>query len=122
VVQVLEQLYEGKAKKVYRTSDPNIYSVYYKDDATAFNGLKKGQIMDKGYYNNQISAIFFKLLEEKGIPTHMVELTGDRTMLVKSLEIVKGEVVVRNIVDGYLGKRVGKAEGFKMPFPNLGFY
>lgn len=122
MVEVLEQLYEGKAKKVYRTSDPNVYSVYYKDDATAFNGLKKGQIMDKGYYNNQISAILFKLLEEKGIPTHFVELTGERTMLVKSLEIVKVEVVVRNIVAGSLAKRLGKPEGYKLPFPVLEFY
>lgn len=122
MIQVLEQLYEGKAKKVYRTSDPNIYSVYYKDDATAFNGLKKGQIMDKGYYNNQISAIFFKLLEEEGVPTHFVELTGERTMLVKSLEIIKVEVVVRNIVAGSLAKRIGKPEGYRLPSPVLEFY
>lgn len=122
MVQILEQIYEGKAKKVYRTDDANIYSVYYKDDATAFNGLKKGQIMDKGYYNNQISAIFFRILEEKGIPTHLVELTGDRTMLVKSLEIVPVEVVARNIVAGSLAKRIGKPEGYKLPFPILEFY
>lgn len=122
MVQVLEQVYEGKAKKVYKTSDPNLYSVYYKDDATAFNGLKKGQIQDKGYYNNQISAVFFKLLTEKGIPNHFVELTGDRSMLVKSLEIVLVEVVVRNIVAGSLAKRIGKPEGTALPFPILEFY
>lgn len=122
MVQVLEQMYEGKAKKVYKTSEPNLYSVYYKDDATAFNGLKKGQIQDKGYYNNQISAVFFKLLTDKGIPNHFVELTGDRSMLVKSLEIVLVEVVVRNIVAGSLAKRIGKPEGTVMPFPILEFY
>ncbi len=122
MVQVLEQLYEGKSKKVFRTDNDLIYSVYYKDDATAFNGLKKGQIKDKGYYNNQISAMFFRLLEEKGIPTHFVELTGERTMLVKSLEIVQVEAVVRNIVAGSLAKRLGKPEGFELSGPILEFY
>jgi len=70
MVETLEQVYEGKAKKVFRTADPQAYMVYYKDDATAFNGLKKGQIKDKGYYNNQISAIFFELLSKKGVPNH----------------------------------------------------
>lgn len=122
MVDVLEQIYEGKAKKVYKTSEPGLYMVHYKDDATAFNGLKKGSIKDKGYYNNQISAIFFKLLSEKGVPNHFVELTGERSMLVKSLEIIAVEVVVRNIVAGSLAKRVGKPEGTKLPFPVLEFY
>lgn len=122
MVEKLEQLYEGKAKKVYKTSDSNIYLVDYKDDATAFNGLKKGSIKDKGYYNNQISAVFFKLLQEKGIPNHFLELTGDRSMLVKTLEIIAVEVVVRNIVAGSLAKRVGQPEGTKLPFPILEFY
>jgi phosphoribosylaminoimidazole-succinocarboxamide synthase len=122
MVEILEQLYEGKAKKVYRTSDPKLYMVYYKDDATAFNGLKKGSIQDKGYYNNQISAIFFKLLTEKGIPNHFVELTGERSMLVKTLEIIPVEVVVRNIVAGSLAKRVGKPEGTQLAVPVLEFY
>lgn len=122
MVQILEQIYEGKAKKVYRTGDSQIYSVYFKDDATAFNGLKKGQIKNKGYYNNQISAIFFELLERNGIPTHLVEVSGERTMLVKSLEIIKVEVVVRNIAAGSLAKRLGKPEGYKLPFPVLEYY
>lgn len=121
-IEVFEQLYEGKAKKVYKTSNPDYYSVQYKDDATAFNGLKKGTIKDKGYYNNQISAIFFKLLTEKGIANHFVELTGERSMLVKKLEIIPVEVVVRNIVAGSLAKRLGKPEGTKLPFPILEFY
>ncbi|WP_420825496.1 phosphoribosylaminoimidazolesuccinocarboxamide synthase [Thermanaerosceptrum fracticalcis] len=122
MVEILEQLYEGKAKKVYRTSDPKLYMVYYKDDATAFNGSKKGSIQDKGYYNNQISAIFFKLLTEKGIPNHFVELTGERSMLVKTLEIIPVEVVVRNIVAGSLAKRIGKPEGTQLAVPVLEFY
>ena len=122
MIETLEQIYEGKAKKVFRTTDPKLYMVYYKDDATAFNGLKKGSIKDKGYYNNQISAIFFKLLAEKGVPNHFVKLTGDRNMLVKALEIIPVEVVVRNIVAGSLAKRVGKPEGFKPGSPILEFY
>jgi phosphoribosylaminoimidazole-succinocarboxamide synthase len=122
MVKVLEQLYEGKAKKVYKTDDPKIFKVHYKDDATAFNGLKKGQILEKGQYNNQISAIFFELLTKKGVPNHFVSLDGERGMLVKSLEIILVEVVVRNIVAGSLAKRIGKPEGTKLPFPILEFY
>lgn len=122
MVEVLEQMYEGKAKKIFRTSDPRLFMVDYKDDATAFNGLKKGTIKGKGYYNNQISAIFFKYLAEKGIPNHFVELTGERSMLVKDLEIIQVEVVARNIVAGSLAKRIGKPEGTKLPFPILEFY
>lgn len=121
MVQILEQLYEGKAKKVFKTSDPGLYSVYYKDDATAFNGLKKGSIKDKGFYNNQISAVFFNLLNQKGIPTHFVELTDERTMLVKSLDIILVEVIVRNIVAGSLSKRLGLPEGTKLPLPVIEF-
>lgn len=122
MVKVLEQIYEGKAKKVYRTEDPKIFKVHFKDDATAFNGLKKGQIQEKGYYNNQISAYFFELLAQKGVPNHFVTLDGDRGMLVKSLEIIPVEVVARNIVAGSLAKRVGQPEGTKLPFPVLEFY
>jgi len=118
----LEQLYEGKAKKVFKTDDPDLYLVDYKDDATAFNGAKKGTIADKGYYNNQISALLFKELESSGVPTHMVELTGDREMLVKSLEIIPIEVVVRNIAAGSLAKRLGFEEGRKLPFAVVEFY
>lgn len=122
MVKVLEQIYEGKAKKVYKTDDPKIFRVYYKDDATAFNGLKKGQIHDKGHYNNQISAIFFELLSKKGVPNHFVSIDGERGMFVKSLEIILVEVVVRNIVAGSLAKRLGQPEGTKLPFPILEFY
>lgn len=122
MAEILEQLYEGKAKKVYRTSDPKVYMVEYKDDATAFNGLKKGSIKDKGYYNNQISAIFFQHLAKKGVPNHFVALNGERSMLVKTLEIILVEVVVRNIVAGSLAKRLGQPEGTVLPFPVLEFY
>lgn len=118
----LEQLYEGKAKRVYRTSDPDLYLVDFKDDATAFNGAKKGTIRNKGVLNNRISAVFFKLLEEKGIPTHFVELVSDREMLVKSLKIILIEVIVRNIAAGSLAKRLGLPEGTSLSCPVLEFY
>jgi phosphoribosylaminoimidazole-succinocarboxamide synthase len=117
-----EQLYEGKAKRVYRTDRPGLYLVDYKDDATAFNGAKKGSIQNKGVLNNLISAVFFRLLEEKGIPTHFVEQVSDREMLVKALDIIKVEVVVRNIVAGSLSKRLGVPEGKVLTEPILEFY
>ncbi|NPV72650.1 MAG: phosphoribosylaminoimidazolesuccinocarboxamide synthase [Pelotomaculum sp.] len=122
MVQKLEQLYEGKAKRVYRTDSPDLYLVEFKDDATAFNGAKKGTIRNKGALNSQISAVFFRLLEERGVPTHFVELAGEREMLVKALEILKVEVVVRNIAAGSLAKRLGLPEGTALPFPVLEFY
>jgi phosphoribosylaminoimidazole-succinocarboxamide synthase len=106
-----EQLYEGKAKKIYGTNDPGLYWVEYKDDATAFNALKRGTIADKGYYNNQISALLFSYLKEQGIPNHFVKLLGDREMLVQALEIIPLEVIVRNIAAGSLSKRLGIPEG-----------
>lgn len=115
-------LYEGKAKKVYRTEKPEIYLVEYKDDATAFNGAKKGTIAGKGVVNNQLSAHFFSLLEKKGISTHFVELLSEREMAVKALKIFKVEVVVRNIVAGSLAKRLGLDEGLQLPRPVLEFY
>ncbi|TEB04640.1 Phosphoribosylaminoimidazole-succinocarboxamide synthase [Pelotomaculum schinkii] len=118
----LERLYEGKAKRVYRTDDPDLYLVEYKDDATAFNGAKKGTIQNKGVLNNQISGVFFRMLEERGIPTHFVELVSDREMLVKTLEIVPVEVVVRNIAAGSLAKRLGLAEGTVLSSPVLEYY
>jgi len=121
-VQKRELLYEGKAKKVYRTEGPGIYLVEYKDDATAFNGAKKGTIAGKGVVNNRLSAHFFSLLEEKGISTHFVELLSDREMAVKALQIFKVEVVVRNIVAGSLAKRLGLEEGLQLPRPVLEFY
>lgn len=121
MVQKLEQLYEGKAKKVYKTGDPNLYWVEYKDDATAFDGKKKGTIQGKGYYNNQISALMFQYLESKGIPTHFVQLLSDREMLVKALEIIRVEVIARNIAAGSLAKRLGLAEGTPLAKPVLEF-
>lgn len=110
-----QALYEGKAKKVYATENPDEYLVYYKDDATAFNGEKKGTIINKGVLNNKISAFFFNLLSQKGIPNHFVKLLSDREMTVKKLEIMPIEVVVRNIAAGSLAKRIGWEEGRKMP-------
>ncbi|MGE5678147.1 MAG: phosphoribosylaminoimidazolesuccinocarboxamide synthase [Pseudomonadota bacterium] len=110
----LEMIYEGKAKKVYRTDDEKLYIVEYKDDATAFNGLKKGTIVNKGIMNNEISAKLFKLLEENGVETHQVEKLSDREVLVKSVKIVPLEVIVRNYAAGSLAKRLGLEEGVKM--------
>lgn len=121
-VAKLEQLYEGKAKKVYRTSDPDIYWIYYKDDATAFNAQKRGQISNKGILNNLISAHFFNMLSASGIPSHLVEVLNEREMLVKRLEIIPVEVVVRNIAAGSLATRLGIPEGTKMAKTVLEFY
>ncbi|MTV49067.1 phosphoribosylaminoimidazolesuccinocarboxamide synthase [Heliobacillus mobilis] len=121
-VQKQEQMYEGKAKKVFRTDDPNIYWIQYKDSATAFNGEKKAEIDNKGILNNRISALFFQYLEKQGVPTHFVELLNDREMLVKSLEIIPVEVVARNIVAGSLAKRIGQPEGTVLAKPVLEFY
>lgn len=104
-------LYEGKAKKVFKTDKKNQYIVSYKDDATAFNGLKKGTIPQKGVVNNTMSAVIFKILEEKGIPTHLIEQLNDRETLVKAVEILPLEVIPRNIVAGSLSKRLGIEEG-----------
>lgn len=106
-----EQLYEGKAKKVFRTDDPSVYFIEYKDDATAFNAKKKGTIDEKGVVNNRMSAIMFRILEKQGIETHMVELVDDRSMLVKAVEIVPVEVIVRNIATGSLTRRLGVPDG-----------
>ncbi|WP_153726441.1 phosphoribosylaminoimidazolesuccinocarboxamide synthase [Heliorestis convoluta] len=121
-MEKLEQLYEGKAKKVYKTTDPDIVWIEYKDSATAFNGLKKEEIPNKGILNNRITALFFQYLEERAIPTHFVELLNDREMLVKALEILPVEVVVRNRAAGSLGKRIGQEEGTLLPKPILEFY
>ncbi len=106
-----EQLYEGKAKKVFATSDPQLLIVQYKDDATAFNGLKKGTIAGKGIINNRMSDRLMALLETKGIPTHFVKELSDREALVKKVEIVPLEVIVRNIAAGSFSKRYGVPEG-----------
>ena len=110
----LEQLYEGKAKKVFKTDDPELYIVDYKDDATAFNGEKKGTIMGKGVINNRVSNHLMKMLETHGIPTHFVEEISERETVVKKVTIVPLEVIVRNIAAGSLSKRLGLPEGTKM--------
>ena len=107
-------LYEGKAKKVYSTDSENEFIVYFKDDATAFNGLKKGSIMGKGAINNRVTNYLMQLLEKNGIPTHFVEEINDRETIVKKVSIVPLEVIVRNIAAGSLAKRIGLAEGTKM--------
>jgi len=110
-MQKLEQLYEGKAKKVFKTDDPKLYIVGYKDDATAFNGEKKGTIADKGVVNNTMSDIIFEMLEKKGIPTHFVEKLSDRETLVKAVKILPLEVIIRNVAAGSFSKRYGVEEG-----------
>ena len=122
MTQKLEQLYEGKAKRIFRTDDSDALWVQYKDDATAFNGLKKGTIRGKGELNNKISALFFNMLTEKGIPSHFISLLSDTEMLVKPLEIILVEVVVRNIVAGSLAKRIGLSEGTPLKKPIVEFY
>lgn len=114
-----EQIYEGKAKKVYATDDPKIVIVDYKDDATAFNGLKKGTISGKGVVNNKVSNHFFRLLEKEGIPTHYVEQLSDRETAVRRVEIVPVEVIVRNRAAGSFSKRMGVAEGTAFACPIL---
>ena len=116
-----EQLYEGKAKRVYATDVENCYWISYKDDATAFNGLKKGTIGGKGSINNQMSAILFELLEQHGVPTHFVKLLGDTEMLVKQVKIVPLEVIVLNYTAGSMSKRLGVEEGLKIDQPILEF-
>lgn len=108
------QLYEGKAKKVFATTDPELCIVSYKDDATAFNGLKKGTILGKGAINNRVTNHLMKLLEKNGIPTHFVEELNDRETVVKKVNIVPLEVIVRNIAAGSLAKRLGLEEGTRM--------
>ena len=110
----LEQVYEGKAKKVFRTDDPDVFMVDYKDDATAFNGLKKGSIAGKGVINNRVTNHLMKLLEKAGIPTHLIQEISPRETLVKKVTIVPLEVIVRNIAAGSLSKRLGLPEGTKL--------
>jgi phosphoribosylaminoimidazole-succinocarboxamide synthase len=110
-------MYEGKAKQVYATDNPDHVIVYYKDDATAFNGEKKGTIVGKGVINNQMSAILFDMLEKKGIPTHMVSVLSEREQLVKSVEIVPLEVIIRNTAAGSMCKRLGIEEGLELKEP-----
>lgn len=113
-MEKLEQLYEGKAKKVFKTADPELYIVDYKDDATAFNGEKKGTIHNKGIINNRVTNHLMKMLEKDGVPTHYVKELSDRETVVKKVTIVPLEVIVRNVAAGSLAKRLGLEEGVKM--------
>ncbi len=122
MVEQKEQLYEGKAKRVYATSDPDLVIVDYKDDATAFNGLKKGTIVGKGVINNRMTNYLMKMLESEGVETHYVEELSERRTLVKHVEIVPLEVIMRNTVAGSLSKRTGLPEGAKPGTPVLELY
>lgn len=117
----LEMLYEGKAKKVFATENPDQVIVDYKDDATAFNGVKKGTIAGKGVVNNKMTNFLLQKLEEKGIPTHFIETLDERRTLVKKVEIIPLEVIVRNKVAGSFAKRMGLEEGMELKCPILEF-
>ena len=116
-----EQLYEGKAKKVYATEDPDLVIVSYKDDATAFNGLKKGTIAGKGAINNRMSNFLMQLLEKEGVPTHFVKELNDRETVVKKVSIVPLEVIVRNVSAGHFAQRYGVEEGIVFDEPTFEF-
>jgi len=120
--QKREMFYEGKAKKLYTTSDPDLVIQYFKDDATAFNAKKRGTIEAKGVMNNRMSELFFTLLERAGVRTHFVRRLDDREMLCKRLDIVPVETVVRNIVAGSMAKRLGREEGESLKQPVVEYY
>lgn len=113
-MEKLDLLYEGKAKKVFKTSNPELYIVDYKDDATAFNGLKKGTIVGKGSINNRVTNHMMKMLEKENIPTHFVDEISERETIVKKVSIIPLEVIVRNIAAGSLSKRLGLEEGYRL--------
>ena len=116
-----EQLYEGKAKKVYATEDPTLVIVSYKDDATALDGLKKGSIAGKGVINNKMTNKLMLLLEKNGVPTHFVKELSDRDTLVKKVSIVPLEVIIRNVSAGHFAQRYGVAEGIEFESPTIEF-
>ena len=116
-----ELLYEGKAKKVFTTEDPDVLIVSYKDDATAFDGQKKGTIVGKGAINNRMTNHVFRLLEAEGVPTHLVEELNDRETAVKKVEIVPLEVIIRNFSAGSFAKKMGMEEGIRLKCPTLEF-
>ena len=120
-MEKLNQLYEGKAKKVFATADEDVVIVSYKDDATAFNGVKKGTIVGKGAINNRMSNYLFKRLEEAGVPTHYVEELNDRETAVKKVDIVPLEVIIRNVSAGSFSKRLGVEEGIQFKEPTIEF-
>ncbi len=115
------QIYEGKAKKVYATDDENLCIVSYKDDATAFNGLKKGTIVGKGVVNNRMTNMMMQLLEQRGVPTHFVQELSERDTLVKRVKIVPLEVIIRNVSAGSFAKRYGVEEGIPFDEPTIEF-
>ncbi|HEV8457775.1 MAG TPA: phosphoribosylaminoimidazolesuccinocarboxamide synthase [Methylomirabilota bacterium] len=117
-----EKLYEGKAKIVYSTDKPGLIIQYFKDDATAFNALKRGTIVGKGVINNRMSSVLFTLLGKRGVPTHFVQTLSDREMLCRRLDIIKVETIVRNVVAGSLAKRTGLEEGTAIKQPVLELY
>jgi len=121
-MEKLDQLYEGKAKILTKTSDPDLLIQFFKDDASAFNGVKKGTIVDKGVMNNHMSSRIFQYLEDNGVKTHFVKTLNDREMLVKVLEIIPVEVVIRNVAAGSLCKRLGIEEGRVLEKPILEFF
>ena len=120
-MEMREMLYEGKAKKVYATEDPELLIVSYKDDATAFNGKKKGTITGTGAINNRVTNFMMQRLEEQGVPTHFVEELNDRETVVKKVEIVPLEVIIRNISAGSFAKRYGVEEGIPFENPTIEF-
>ena len=120
-MQKTEMLYEGKAKKVYATENPELYIVSYKDDATAFNGLKKGTIAGKGVINNRVTNYMMQMLEKNGVPTHFVEEISDSETVVKKVQIVPLEVIIRNISAGSFSKRYGVEEGIVFEQPTIEF-
>ena len=120
-MEKLDLLYEGKAKKVYTTEDPDVLIVDYKDDATAFNGIKKGTIVGKGVINNRMTNHVFQLLEKEGVPTHFIEELSDRETAVKKVQIVPLEVIIRNVAAGSFSKRLGVEEGTPFKQPTIEF-
>ncbi|PKM60291.1 MAG: phosphoribosylaminoimidazolesuccinocarboxamide synthase [Firmicutes bacterium HGW-Firmicutes-4] len=120
-MEKLEQLYEGKAKKVFKTDNPNEFIIEYKDDATAFNGEVKGSIGGKGIINNKMTGVVFTMLEEKGIPTHFVKVLSENEQLVKAVTIFPLEVIIRNTAAGSICKRLGLEEGLKLKSPIFEF-
>ena len=118
-MEIKEMLYEGKAKQVFATDDPEVVMVHYKDDATAFNGLKKGTITGKGVINNQVTNFMMQKLEKAGVPTHFVQELNERDTLVKKVQIVPLEVIIRNISAGSFAKRFGVEEGIVFENPTI---
>jgi len=121
-MEKLEMLYEGKAKKVFKTSERELYWIEYKDDATAFNGQKKAQIVGKGVLNNEITSILLSMLKEKGIDNHFVEKISPTEQIVRKVDIIPIEVVIRNIAAGSFAKRLGIEEGIELAHPVVEFY